>query len=158
MKTIENIKESYLGSDIKRWCESNAEDIESARILLDIYWNPDKSHAVNEKVYYFITVEEGTVSLVRDLEKSPRRDDLQLKELKELVNSDSSILGKELIELCKKEVATGKSSENFLEFFKTIILGTIYSPKENVYYSLKYNTAGHYYMKRDLLRSPKKIA
>jgi len=80
-----NSKESYLGKDIRKWCEDEQENI----IALEVKWkyfSENTEYKPVDNVYYFVNRVDASESLSkcgsfaeqgsylkRDLKKSPRR-------------------------------------------------------------------------------------
>lgn len=78
MNLVINGNESYLGSDIETWVNENltGENEIEANKLHERYF--DETNGITHKpahyVYYFVKESGLKLSLVRDLEKSPRKE------------------------------------------------------------------------------------
>ena len=147
--------ESYLGSIIKQWAEDNKETDEVAKTILQGYFSDSASNYANINVYYF--VDEENKVLKRDLIKSSRFDKIYNIKLSAMVNNEDSYLGSEIKEEVMKELKHEMCSPKVKAFYADTILSNNYSPANGVYYFLKYNTSGKYYVKRDIIRSPKQL-
>lgn len=79
-----NSDKSYLGSEIRKWCEENPED-SYAQNIRQKYYSEEVKFTPSDKVYYFVDYMSPQESwrefrsynmagchLHRDLEKSPR--------------------------------------------------------------------------------------
>lgn len=162
---------SIIGSNIKRLVVSKVNEgtqDERYKELYKTYFSDEVgsgTHMLNSRVYYFI---EDNGNLKRDLIKSPRKYLLYNTELEQMIEDDSSYLGSKIkeciVEECNSRDQAGKLSNElynnppFESDLRVLLKSKKYLPKDNIYYFIKYNTAGKYFLKRDLEKSPKKIS
>lgn len=152
-----NSTTSYLGRDIKAWALENCKTVKIAEILVKHYFSNTSPHHANLDVYYFVlTNKDDAINIARDNVKSPRKDIVSNQVLDDMINNDNSFLGKEITKAVLDEINAGEASEPIKNFYSDIIVNNKYGPKGNVYYFLRWNTSGRYYIKRDSVRSPRK--
>lgn len=70
---VVNSTESYIGSEIRAWCESD--DSHDAKVVREKYYS--QNFQPNDRVFYFVEKDSNKLSdyrVRRDLFKSPRKD------------------------------------------------------------------------------------
>ena len=80
-----NSDKSYLGKEIREWCNNNPEDY-IAQEIMNKYYSDEVKFKPSDRIYYFVEYVSASesykecgnlnmygCSLYRDLEKSPRK-------------------------------------------------------------------------------------
>lgn len=156
---------SIIGSNLKRLVVSRYTESGEYENLYLTFFSESKdsdTYSINHRVYYFID-DKNTIR--RDVEKSPRKYLLLNSALEDMIDRSKSYSGFEIKDAINKEfilrseLTDGDKAEEFFnppieELYKSFE-DKKFTPKDNIYYFFSYNTAGNYFIKRDIEKSPR---
>ena len=156
MNSIRNYFEEgkvYLGKDIKEVVLNNLDSLACRSIMVNYIKPIKEDHTkISDHNYYTIEINDyNKIYLKRYRDNSLCPEDeipVMTEELKSIINK-TPLLGKEIIDLCNKElVVEDGTSEEFEAFYFNILTNKKFCPNVDTEYFLYCNSSKQFYLKK----------